>query len=158
MRPIASASSTRADLTCMYSACRREPSLPRSLQSVSALSAVPEMVRARERGDDLGRLRDAPSQRREAFELADEDVSVPLDTLVAAADEHDRLAADDPAVALVDVLRNDQVHLAVLVLEQHEDDPLGRRRALPRNRHAGERDVRAVPRLVELRAREGSRR
>ena len=55
---------------------------------------------------------------------------------------------------LVDVLRDDEVHLAVLVLEQHEHDPLRGRRPLPRDREAGEGDRRAVRRLVQLGARE----
>ena len=59
--------------------------------------------------------------------------------LEAAAREEQRLAADDRAVALVDRRRDDQVHLAVLVLEQHEDDALRGRRALARDRHARRR-------------------
>ena len=56
----------------------------------------------------------------------------------------ERLAADDRAVGLVDRRPDDQVHLAVLVLEQHEDDPVGGRRALPGDRHAGDGDLRSV--------------
>ena len=41
-------------------------------------------------------------------------------------DEQERLAADDRAVPLVELRRDDQVHLAELVLEQHEDDPVSR--------------------------------
>ena len=37
-------------------------------------------------------------------------------------------------MALVDGRRDDQVHLAVLVLEQHEDDPVGGRGALAGDR------------------------
>ena len=80
---------------------------------------MPEVVGARESRDHVGGRGDPPDERREALELADEDVPVPLDALVAAADEDDRLGADDPAVALLDVIRDDEIHLAVLVLEQH---------------------------------------
>ena len=76
------------------------------------------------------------------------------DPLEAAADEQQRLAADDRAMALVDLGRDDQVHLAELVLEQHEDDSVRGRRALARDRHAGEGDTAAVRRLVQLVARE----
>ena len=64
--------------------------------------------------------------------------------------EDQRLAAHDRAVALVDLRRDDQVHLAELVLEQHEDDPLRGRRALARDRHAGDRHARAMLLLAQL--------
>ena len=99
----------------------------------------------------------AATRRASAERLSssrDEDVPVPLDPLVAAAREDERLAAHDRPVPLVDVRRDDEVHLAVLVLEQHEHDPVRGRRALTRDRHPRERDRRPVPRLVELGARE----
>ena len=68
------------------------------------------------------------------LELRDDDVAVLADPLVAAADEEQGLAAHDRAVALVDVRRDDQVDLAELVLEQHEDDALRGRRPLARDR------------------------
>ena len=61
------------------------------------------MVGTREGSDHVRGRGDAPGERREALELADEDVPVPLDALVAAADEHERLAADDPPVPFVHV-------------------------------------------------------
>ena len=115
------------------------------------------MVRARECGDHLRRLGDPAGELGEALELADEHVAVPLDALEAAADEDERLAADDRPVPLVDLLRDDEVHLAMLVLEQHEHDPLRGGGTLARDRHAGERDRRPVPRLVQLGARERPR-
>ena len=59
--------------------------------------------------------------------------------LEATTGEEQRLAADDRAEAVVDLRRDDQVHLAELVLEQHEDDAVRRRRPLPRDGHPGER-------------------
>ena len=47
----------------------------------------------------------------------------------------ERLAADDRAVALVHRRRDDQVHLAVLVLEQHEDDAVRGRGPLSGDGH-----------------------
>ena len=73
----------------------------------------------------------------EALEPVDEDVAVPLDALVAAVGEQQRLVADDRPVPLVDVLRDDQVDLAALVLEQHEDDAVRGRGPLPRDREPG---------------------
>jgi hypothetical protein len=57
-------------------------------------------------------------------------------------------------VPLVDVRRHDQVHLSVLVLEQHEDDSLRRRRALARDRHPRDGNCAAVRGLLELGTRE----
>ncbi len=54
------------------------------------------------------------------------------------AREDQRLAADDRAVALVDRRRDDQVHLAELVLEQHEDDAVRGRRPLAGDGHPGD--------------------
>ena len=75
--------------------------------------------------------------------------------LEAAAGEEQRLAADDRAVPLVDLRRDDQVHLAVLVLEQHEDDPVrGRRAAGARPPCPATATCRPCALRVELRARE----
>ncbi len=57
-------------------------------------------------------------------------------------------------MTVVDLRRDDQVHLPELVLEQHEDDSLGGRRALARDRHAGDRDARPVLLLAEHARRE----
>ena len=89
-------------------------------------------------------------------ELGDEQVDVAAVALELAAREQQRLAADDRAVLLVDLRRHDQVRLAVLVLEQHEDDAVRGRRPLARDRHARELDPRAVRRLAA--ARRSSRR
>ena len=65
------------------------------------------------------------------------DVLVPLDPLEDAAREDQRLSADDRPVPLVDLRRDDQVHLAELVLEQHEDDAVRGRRPLAGHGHPG---------------------
>ena len=70
--------------------------------------------------------------------------------LVTAVREEQRLVADDRPVLLVDVLRHDQVHLAALVLEQHEHDSLRRGRPLPRDCEARIRDGRSVGRVVQV--------
>ena len=74
--------------------------------------------------------------------------------LEAAARHEQGLATDDRAVRLVHRRRHDQVELAVLVLEQHEDDAVGRRGALARDDHARHRDVGAVWPLGQLLGRE----
>ena len=80
-------------------------------------------------------------------ELRDEQVHVAVVALELAAREQQRLAADDRAVLLVDLRRDDQVRLAVLVLEQHEDDAVRGRRPLARDRHARDLQLRAVRRV-----------
>ena len=99
----------------------------------------------------------ARASAAEARDLADEDVAVAVEALVAAAREQQRLAAHDGAEALVHLRRQDQVHLRVLVLEQHEDDAVRRRGPLPRDDHAGDGDARAVRLVEQLDARQRSR-
>ena len=77
-------------------------------------------------------------------QLAHEHVAVAVGVLEAAAREQQRLAANDGAVAVVHLRRDDQVDLRELVLEQHEDDAVRRRRPLPRDDHARDGDVRVV--------------
>ena len=101
-------------------------------------STMPEMVCAGEGGAYLGITGRTTGQRAEALELVDEDVLVAADPLEAAAREQQRLAAHDGAVRLVDGRRDDQVHLAMLVLEQHEDDAVRGRRPLARDGQAGD--------------------
>src|ERR671937_154272 len=115
-------------------------------------------MRPRHRCVDVGLAGDAAGERPERLELRDEDVPVALDALVATAGEEQRLAAHDRAEALVDRRRDDQVHLAELVLDEHEDDALRRRRPLARDREAGHADAAAVRELEELAARERARR
>ena len=104
----------------------------------------------REARSDLGLPGGLAGERAEGLDLVDEDVLVAADALEAAAGEQERLAADDRAVGLVDGRRDDQVHLAVLVLEQHEDDALGGRGALAGDGEAGDGDPRAVRDAGEL--------
>ena len=105
---------------------------------------MPEVVRCGEGGADLGVVRRLPGERAQALELVDQDVLVAADPLEAAAGKEKRLAADDRSVCLVDGRRDDQVHLAVLVLEEHEHDAVGSRWALAGDRHAGDLDPGAV--------------
>src|SRR3954467_7702918 len=114
-------------------------------------------MRARERLADV-ELRDLPRQRAERLQAVHEDVHVPVAPLETALREEQRLAAHERAIALVHRRRDDEVHLAVLVLEQHEDDALRRRRTLTRDRHPGDAYAAAVAALLELRARHHARR
>src|SRR6266542_6217619 len=113
-----------------------------------------EVVGAGKAGAHLGLLRDLTRERPQGLEPADEHVLVPLHALEAAVREDQRLAADDPAMALVDARRDDQVDRAELVLDQHEDDAVRRRRPLARDRHPGDRDARAVGGAGQLLRRE----
>src|SRR5918996_194760 len=147
----------------MNVATPREANLGHALQGSSAAvegqaSAAAEGVRARERLPDTVVLGDATGERAERLELSDEHVPVLTHPLVAAADEDERLGPHRCAMAVVHLRRDDQVHLAELVLDQHEDDPLRGRRPLTGDGHSRERDATAVRLLVELRARERPRR
>ena len=84
----------------------------------------------------------------------DEDVAVLPDPLVAAAREDERLGAHGRPVPLVDLRGDDEVHLAVLVLEQHEDDAVRGRRALTGDGHARDGDLAPVRVIEKLGARE----
>src|SRR5215831_18157276 len=95
----------------------RESSRPRP-------STVTEVVGARERLPDRIRLRDRARERPQRLEPRDEHVAVLADPLEAAVREDERLRPNGRAVPVVHRRRNDQVDLAVLVLEQHEDDPI----------------------------------
>src|SRR5437763_12799683 len=77
-------------------------------------SAMPEVVRARERLADV-ELCDLARERPQRLEAVDEHVHVPVAPLEASVREQQRLAAHERAVALVHRRRDDQVHLAVLV-------------------------------------------
>ena len=110
---------------------------------------VSEVVRARKRVADV-ELCDAAGERAEGLDPVHEHVHVPVAPFEAALREQQRLGANERAVALIHRRRDDQVHLPVLVLQQHEDDTLRRRRALPRNRHPRHAHATAVPALREL--------
>ena len=113
-------------------------------------SAVAEVVRSGQAAVNIGCLGNLPGERPEGLERADEDVLVPLDPLETATREDERLATDDRAVAVVYGRRHDQIDGAELVLDQHEDDPVRGRRALPRDRHPRHHHLGAVGRGVEL--------
>ena len=97
--------------------------------------------------------RERARERREGLELADDDVLVPLHALEDAAREDQRLAADDRPVPLVDLRRDDQVDLAELVLEEHEDDALRGGRPLPGHGHSGHGHTRPVRCQAQVMAR-----
>src|SRR5687768_14851686 len=111
------------------------------------------MMSSGKRGADVA-LSEPAGERAEALELGDDDVPVLAEPLVATAGKEERLASNEGAVPLVDLRRDDQVDLAELVLEEHEDDPVRGRRTLPRDREAREGDARAVRRLPERVARQ----
>src|SRR5712692_723550 len=115
---------------------------------------MPEVVGGGEGRTDLGVVRDTAGERAERLDARDEHVLVAVYPLEAAARKDKWLAADDRAMSLVDRRPDDQVHLAVLVLEQHEDDAVGGRGPLPRDRQARDRDLRAVREAGELGARD----
>ena len=97
----------------------------------------------------------APGQVRalEALDAVDQDVGRPLAALQPAGGQHQRLRAHRQPEALLDRRRHDQVDRAVLVLEQHERDALGGRRALARDDQARHAHAPAVAAALELRAR-----
>src|SRR6185312_12284169 len=99
-----------------------------------------EVVSLRKRRAHLRLARSLAGQRREGDELVHDHVPVPLEALEAAACEEKRLAADERTKTLVHLRRDDEVHLAELVLEEHEDDAVRGRRALPRDDEARHRD------------------
>src|SRR5258708_22408330 len=116
-----------------------------------------EMVGGRERRTDLGVVRGAASEWPERLDARDEHVLVAVDALEAAAGQHERLAADDRAVRVIDLRADDQVDLTVLIFEQHEDDAVCGGGPLPRDRQAGNGDLRAVRNAGELDARDDVR-
>src|SRR5829696_3452502 len=112
--------------------------------STPAILPVAEMVRVRERRDEIRRAGELACERRQRLELVDEDVLVLLDPFEDSPREDQWLASDDRPVLLVDLRRDDQVHLPVLVFEQHEDDPVRSRRALAGHGHPGHGHPRPV--------------
>src|ERR1051325_10556968 len=72
-------------------------------------SAMTEMMRARQRRMHLGTVGQLAGQRRQRDELADEHVPVPVCVLVPPLREHQRLAPDHAAEAVVHLRRHDQV-------------------------------------------------
>ena len=102
-----------------------------------------EVVRGRQGAVDVGLVGAAAGERAERLELATRTFPLrPSRSKRPRASSSG--SARTSAEALVDRRRDDQVDLAVLVLEQHEDDAVRGRRALPRDGHARDRDLRAV--------------
>ena len=97
---------------------------------------MPEVVRRRERTEDVGVVRDATRQRAQRNELSHEDVLVPAHPLELSPRKQERLASHKRPEPVVDPRRDDQIHLAEFVLEQHEDDPVRCRGTLPGHRKA----------------------
>src|SRR4051812_19630014 len=116
--------------------------------------AMPEMMRSRERSVHICTVGQLAGEWAERDELAHEDVAVPVGMLVPPPREDERLAANDGSGPVVHLRRHDQVHLRVLVYEQHEDDAVRRRRPLPCDDHAGDGDVRTVVPLFQLDGRQ----
>src|SRR5262245_5332886 len=128
---------------------RSRSSWPRSGR-ISIGLAVTEVVGGRERRADGDFLRDLSRERAECLERMDEHVLVSLDPLEPALRQDQRLAADDRPVAVVDGRRDDQVHRAELVFDEHEDDAVGGCRTLPRYRHSRNGDPGTIGRGLEL--------
>src|SRR2546423_13775116 len=76
-----------------------KPSTRRTRRLSRRRLAVAEVVRGRQRAVDVRLLGDAPGERAERLELRDEDVPVPLDPLVPAAGEQERLPPPARAAA-----------------------------------------------------------
>src|SRR4051812_1234574 len=114
---------------------------------------VAEVMGLRKRRAHLRLAGGLPGERGKRDELVHDHVAIALEALEAAAREKERLAANERPEPLVGLGRDDQVHLAVFVLEQHEDDAVRRRRPLARDDHAGHRDPAPVLDVVEVGAR-----
>src|SRR4029079_1114793 len=102
----------------------------------------------RKSGAHLGFAGGLAGERGEGDELVHDQVPVPLEALETAASEEEWFAANERPVPLVHLRRDDEVHLPVLVLEEHEDDAVRGVRAL-----AGDdkpRDCNAAPVLEVL--------
>ena len=95
-------------------------------------------------------VRNAPREWRKRSEVPGDDVSVLANPLVSSPDNEQRFAAHLCAKTVVDVGRNDQVHLSVLVFEQHEDDAVRSLGTLPRDDEAGNRDLLTVRSVVNI--------
>src|SRR5213592_2347797 len=94
--------------------------------AIASTLPMAEVVGLGERGAHLSLACCVARERCEGDDLVDDHVPVLLEALEAAAREEERLAADEHAEALVDLRRDDEVHLTVLVLEEHEDDTVRR--------------------------------
>ena len=107
----------------------------------------------RHRAHDLGIVGGTASEGSERDELVDDEISVPLPAFEASTCEQERLPANERAEPLVDRRRHDEVHLAVLVLEEHEHDPVRRGGPLAGDHEAGDRDACLVLEMREVEAR-----
>src|SRR6266542_7094814 len=121
---------------------------------LSAHSAMAEVVGCRKRAEDVCLFGAAPGEWAEGLELTHDDVAVPAEALELAACEQQRLRTHERTEPLVYHRRDDQVDLAELVLEEHEDNPVRGRRPLARNRHSRDGDRPAGGLLRQLPARE----
>ena len=98
----------------------------------------------------------APCGRLQRQQVLDEDVDPAArggQLLQPPVGQHQRLGAHEQALALVDGRRDDQVDGPELVLEQQEDDALGRARALARDDEPADPHPRVVPRAPRGRGR-----
>ena len=105
-----------------------------------------EMVGGREGAEDVRVVGAAAGQGVEGFELPDDHVAVPAEAFELTARQKQRLRAHERTEMLVHRRRDDQVDLAELVLEEHEDDTVRGRRPLARDRHSGHHED---PQLVK---------
>src|SRR6188472_2221009 len=95
-------------------------------------------------GAHLGFAGGLAGERGEGDELVHDQVSVPLEALETAASEEEWFAANERPVPLVHLRRDDEVHLPVLVLEEHEDDAVRGGRALAGDDESRDRDPASV--------------
>ena len=115
---------------------------PAAAARATSAAASRRLGAARRRARAAGRRRPRRSRGARAAQLAHVDVDRPARRSAAsraALGEQQRLRAHDQPVALVDRRRHDQVDRAELVLEQQEDDPLGRPRPLARDDQPADR-------------------
>jgi hypothetical protein len=110
------------------------------LRRLSGRLAVAEVVGSRKRAEDVGVLGTAPGELTERVEFSHDDISVSSKSLEPPPRQKQRLSPDERAEALVHLRRHDQVDLAELVLQEHEDDSPGGRRALPGHSHPRDGD------------------
>src|SRR6266498_4143296 len=116
--------------------------------------AASEVVRSWHRRDHFGFVGGLSGERAQGGELLHDDVPVALVAFEAAAGEQERLPPDEGPVALVHGGRHDEVHLGVLVLEEHEDDAVRSRGALARDDEAGNGHRAPVLQMLEVEARQ----
>src|SRR5438093_1552168 len=121
--------------------------------ATEATLTTAEMVCPGHRGDDLCLVCRPAREWAQGRKLLHHHVAVALVALESAAREEERLAANKRPEAFVHGRRHDEVDLAVFVFEEHEDDPVRRRRALAGDDESGDRDRASILEVLDVEAR-----